>query len=62
MLTAGADKVSINTAAVLNPGLVAEASGRFGSQCIVVAIDARQCGLPTGKSISAGAHFTDLMR
>ena len=44
MLTAGADKVSINTAAVLNPGLVAEASGRFGSQCIVVAIDARQCG------------------
>ncbi|HPZ43905.1 MAG TPA: imidazole glycerol phosphate synthase subunit HisF [Bacillota bacterium] len=44
MLSAGADKVSINTAAVKNPGLVAEASERFGSQCIVVAIDARQCG------------------
>lgn len=43
-LTAGADKVSINTAAVNNPGLVAEAAGRFGSQCIVVAIDARQRG------------------
>jgi len=41
-LGAGADKVSINTAAVNNPGLVAEAAGRFGSQCIVVAIDARQ--------------------
>ena len=44
MLSAGADKVSINTAAVRSPGLVAEASERFGSQCIVVAIDARQCG------------------
>lgn len=44
ILTAGADKVSINTAAVKNPGLVAEAAGKFGSQCIVVAIDARQCG------------------
>lgn len=44
ILGAGADKVSINTAAVKNPGLVAEAAGRFGSQCIVVAIDARQAG------------------
>jgi cyclase len=43
-LSAGADKVSINTAAVNNPDLVAEAAGRFGSQCIVVAIDARQNG------------------
>ncbi len=41
MLTAGADKVSINTAAVKNPKLLTEASARFGSQCIVVAIDAR---------------------
>ena len=40
MLEAGADKVSLNTAAVSEPGLVAEASERFGSQCIVVAIDA----------------------
>jgi imidazole glycerol-phosphate synthase subunit HisF len=41
MLKAGADKVGINTAAVLNPDLVREASSKFGSQCIVVAIDAR---------------------
>ncbi|SHF32703.1 cyclase [Desulfofundulus australicus DSM 11792] len=42
ILSAGADKVSINTAAVKNPGLVADAAQKFGSQCIVVAIDARQ--------------------
>jgi len=42
LLNAGADKVSINTAAVLNPELVADAAGRVGSQCIVVAIDARR--------------------
>jgi cyclase len=42
LLNAGADKVSINTAAVTNPQLVADASARFGSQCIVVAIDAKQ--------------------
>jgi len=44
MLSAGADKVSINTAAVKNPQLIQEASARFGSQCIVVAIDARSSG------------------
>ena len=42
LLNAGADKVSINTSAVLNPQLVADAAGRYGSQCIVVAIDAKQ--------------------
>jgi cyclase len=42
LLNAGADKVSINTAAVQNPLLIAEASGRYGAQCIVAAIDARQ--------------------
>jgi len=42
LLNAGADKVSINTAAVKNPQLVIEAADRFGSQCIVVAIDARR--------------------
>ena len=41
MLNAGADKVSINTAAIHRPELVAEAAARFGSQCIVVAIDAK---------------------
>jgi len=42
LLNAGADKVSINTAAVQNPQLVADACARFGSQCIVVAIDAKR--------------------
>jgi cyclase len=42
LLNAGADKVSMNTAAVQNPDLVAEASAKVGSQCIVVAIDAKQ--------------------
>jgi cyclase len=42
MLNAGADKVSINTAAVTNPEFVRQAAQRFGSQCIVVAIDAKQ--------------------
>ncbi|GGB46687.1 imidazole glycerol phosphate synthase subunit HisF [Tistrella bauzanensis] len=41
LLLAGADKVSINSAAVSRPELVAEAAGKFGSQCIVVAIDAK---------------------
>lgn len=41
LLNAGADKISINTSAVQNPPLVAEASGRYGAQCIVVAIDAK---------------------
>ena len=42
MLNAGADKVSLNTAAILNPDLVSEASAKFGNQCIVVAIDAKK--------------------
>jgi len=42
LLVAGADKVAINTAAVKNPALIAEAAARFGAQCIVVAIDARK--------------------
>jgi cyclase len=45
LLNAGADKVSMNTAAVNNPDLVAEASAKVGSQCIVVAIDAKQTAL-----------------
>ena len=46
MLNAGADKVSINSAAVFNPDFVREAAERFGSQCIVVAIDAKKVSLP----------------
>ena len=44
LLNAGADKVGMNTAAVLNPDLVAEAAAKVGNQCIVVAIDAKQVG------------------
>jgi cyclase len=63
MLKAGADKISLNTAAVLNPQLIEEASQRFGAQCIVLAVDARQIGenqwevyinggrTPTGKDV-----------
>ena len=48
LLLAGADKVSINTAAVRDPGFVAKAAEKFGRQCIVVAIDAKKV---------AGTHF-----
>src|ERR1041384_6735502 len=48
LLNAGADKVSINTAAVQNPHLIADAAGRYGAQCIVVAIDAKQTKPATG--------------
>ena len=48
LLNAGADKVSINTSAVMDPQLVADAADRYGAQCIVVAIDAKQvCGTST---------------
>jgi len=46
LLLAGADKVSINTAAVNNPDFVAEAADKFGNQCIVVAIDAKKVSKP----------------
>ncbi|MDX1491634.1 MAG: imidazole glycerol phosphate synthase subunit HisF [Pseudohongiellaceae bacterium] len=46
MLNAGADKVGINTAAVFNPEFVREAAAKFGSQCIVVAIDAKRVSEP----------------
>ncbi|MEN9315098.1 MAG: imidazole glycerol phosphate synthase subunit HisF [Pseudomonadota bacterium] len=44
LLNAGADKISINTAGVQNPRLIADAASRYGSQCIVVAIDAKSTG------------------
>ncbi len=44
LLLAGADKVSLNTAAIRRPQLVSEAAGKFGSQCVVVAIDAKREG------------------
>lgn len=58
LLNAGADKVSINTIAVNNPNLIRDAASKFGSQCIVVAIDAKKsyrvnqlCGYPVEKMI-----------
>lgn len=42
LLRAGADKISVNSAAVRNPQLISEAADKFGSQCVVVAIDARR--------------------
>jgi cyclase len=60
MLNAGADKVSINTAAIHNPELVRESAERFGSQCIVVAIDAKRVadvdGLPRWEIFTHGGR------
>jgi imidazole glycerol-phosphate synthase subunit HisF len=50
LLRAGADKVSINTAAVANPEFVRQAAERFGTQCIVVAIDAKRAGVDTKRA------------
>ncbi|MBI4756487.1 MAG: imidazole glycerol phosphate synthase subunit HisF [Betaproteobacteria bacterium] len=59
LLNAGADKVSMNTAAVQNPQLVADAAGKVGSQCIVVAIDAKQVaggGVPRWEVFTHGGR------
>ncbi|MGH6620980.1 MAG: imidazole glycerol phosphate synthase subunit HisF [Alphaproteobacteria bacterium] len=56
LLLAGADKVSINTAAVHRPGFVAEASERFGAQCIVVAIDAKAAAPGTWEIFTHGGR------
>ena len=50
LLLAGADKVSINTAAVAEPDFVREAAEKFGSQCVVVAVDAKSVGPASGRS------------
>ena len=55
LLKAGSDKVSINTAAVADPTFVRAAAGRFGTQCIVVAIDAKRC-LVNGDGSSDGRN------
>jgi len=56
LLRAGADKVSLNTAAVARPDLLAEAARRFGSQCVVLSVDARRApgaaGLPSGFEVT----------
>jgi cyclase len=55
LLRAGADKVSLNTAAVARPALIAEAAERFGSQCIVLSVDARRCA---GDGMDSGFEVT----
>ncbi len=51
ILRAGADKVAVNSAAIMNPNLIAEAAEKFGSQCVVVAIDAKRRADGTGWNI-----------
>jgi cyclase len=52
LLRAGADKVGINTAAILRPELLAECSQRFGAQCIVLSVDARRADTPSGFEVT----------
>ena len=56
LLLAGADKVSINTASVKNPGFVAEAANKFGNQCIVVSVDAKSTGPETYEIFTHGGR------
>lgn len=56
LLRAGADKVSVNTAALLDPRLLSEAAERFGSQCVVLSVDARRC--PDGVTTESGFEVT----
>ena len=56
LLRAGADKVSLNTAAIADPTLLSQAAERFGSQCVVLSIDARRC--PPGVSTESGFEVT----
>jgi len=63
LLRSGAEKVSVNTAAVENPNLLAEAAQRFGNQCVVLAIDARRSKDKKGKwqvCVKAGSEPTDI--
>jgi len=63
LLRSGAEKVSVNTAAVQNPNLIAEAAQRFGNQCIVLAIDARRSSKQPARwqvCIKAGSQPTDI--
>lgn len=56
LLRAGADKISVNSAAVVRPELISEAAERFGSQCVVLAVDARSRGDGTWEVVVAGGR------
>lgn len=60
ILRAGADKVSVNTAAILNPDLIAEAADKFGSQCVVLAIDAKKRSDGTGWNVYRNGGRIDM--
>ncbi|MHC4543797.1 MAG: imidazole glycerol phosphate synthase subunit HisF [Planctomycetota bacterium] len=63
LLRSGAEKVSVNTAAVQNPNLITEAAKRFGNQCVVLAIDARRSKAKPDKwqvCVKAGSEPTDI--
>ena len=60
LLKSGADKVSINTSAISNPDLIVEASKEYGSQCIVLAIDAKRTGESWNVYSHGGKNKTDL--
>lgn len=60
ILREGADKVAVNTAAILNPKLISEAAEKFGSQCVVVAIDAKRRADGTGWSIYKNGGRVDM--
>ena len=62
LLRAGADKVSVNSAAVRNPQLIREAAGRFGSQCVVAAIDARRKADGDGFTVVVNGGRIDMQR
>ena len=67
VLNAGADKVSVNSAAVADPAMIMECSDEFGKQCVVVAVDAKRCGgrwevYTHGGTVSAGIDAVEWAR
>lgn len=60
ILREGADKIAVNTAAILNPTLISEAADKFGSQCVVVAIDAKRRADGTGWNIYKNGGRVDM--
>lgn len=60
ILREGADKISVNSAAIMNPNLISEAADKFGSQCVVVAIDAKKCSDRNGWNIYKNGGRVDM--
>lgn len=60
ILREGADKVSVNSAAIMNPNLISEAADKFGSQCVVVAIDAKRCADRDGWNVYKNGGRVDM--